>query len=69
MSRDENNEENRIVSAIIFSKLAESLGTELCDAFVAFDFLMFFDDTKIGVVKEAIVQLPPIARVVSKKFF
>lgn len=69
MARDETNEENRQVSAMIFSRLAETLGTELCDSFVAFDFLMFFDDIQIKVVREAIVQLPPLAKVVSYNFF
>ena len=65
MAHDDDVEENRIVAVQLFSSMSECFGRSLCEQFIALEILSLGEDTNIKVRREAIKQLPVIAKLVS----
>lgn len=69
MAHDDANEENRIVALQLMGKLGRIFGLQLCESFIAFEVLSLGEDAKTMVRREAVTQLPLVAKIVGKDFF
>lgn len=69
MAHDDENEDNRIVAVQLFSSMSECFGQSLCEQFIGLELLSLGEDISYKVRKEAILQLPVIARLVNRQFF
>lgn len=69
MAHDDDNEDNRIVAVQLFSSMSQCFGKNLCEQFIGLELLSLGQDVSFKVRKQAIKQLPIIARLVSKPFF
>jgi serine/threonine-protein phosphatase 4 regulatory subunit 1 len=69
IAHDDENEDNRIVAVQLFSSMSECFGQDLCEQFIGFELLSLGDDISYKVRKEAILQLPSIAKLVNRQFF
>jgi len=69
MAHDDENEENRMVAVKLLSQLAPLFGKDLCEQFIGLEFLSMGEDPQLRVRKEAVTNLPSIAKVVSQGFF
>lgn len=69
MAHDDDSEDNRIVAVQLFSSMSECFGKNLCEQFIGLQILSLGEDTSFKVRKQAIKQLPIIAKLVNKQFF
>lgn len=69
MAHDDDNEDNRIVAVQMFSSMSECFGPSLCEQFIGLELLSLGEDINYKVRKEAILQVPVIAKLVNKQFF
>lgn len=69
MAHDDDNEDNRIVAVQLFSSMSECFGQSLCEQFIGLELLSLGEDISYKVRKEAILQLPVIAKLVNRQFF
>jgi serine/threonine-protein phosphatase 4 regulatory subunit 1 len=68
MAHDELSEENRVVAIQLLSKLAKTLGADLCEHFIGFEILALGEDPATRVRKECVANLEGISKVVNQKF-
>eukprot|EP01017_Pseudomicrothorax_dubius_P051347 TRINITY_DN9868_c0_g1_i4.p1 TRINITY_DN9868_c0_g1~~TRINITY_DN9868_c0_g1_i4.p1 ORF type:complete len:460 (-),score=60.10 TRINITY_DN9868_c0_g1_i4:487-1866(-) len=68
MAHDQVNEDNRVVALQLFGKLSNFFGKDLCEQFIALEFVSLGDDHVIRVRKECVANLESITRLVSTKF-
>ncbi|CAK91467.1 unnamed protein product (macronuclear) [Paramecium tetraurelia] len=69
MAHDDLNQDNRIVALQLMGKLSSMFGIQLSESFIAFEVMSLGEDSKQDVRKEAVNQLPLVAKVVGKDFF
>ncbi|CAD8065192.1 unnamed protein product [Paramecium sonneborni] len=69
MAHDDLNQDNRIVALQLMGKLSSMFGIQLSESFIAFEVMSLGEDSKQDVRREAVNQLPLVAKVVGKDFF
>ncbi|CAD8147535.1 unnamed protein product [Paramecium octaurelia] len=69
MAHDDLNQDNRIVALQLMGKLSSMFGIQLSESFIAFEVMSLGEDSKQDVRKEAVNQLPLVAKVVGKDFY
>lgn len=69
MAHDDDSEDNRIVAVQLFSSMSECFGKNLCEQFIGLEILSLGEDISFKVRKEAIKQLPIIAKLVNNQFY
>lgn len=69
MAHDDDSEDNRIVAVQLFSSMSECFGKNLCEQFIGLEILSLGEDISFKVRKEAIKQLPIIAKLVNSQFY